>query len=195
MSKTIKEINEAIKSLHPKEGQVSDGYHTFDELYDFRRAYNAALVNTHVYPCIKSHRHSDGELCFGGGWFIVQMNLPTGQISNHYEDKYWGEFDCKEQECAEPWDGHTESDVLARLTELNQNSYRMPLSQRLTDEERERVRKLYIDANDKLKICLNAINYNQIAELDNECKKGINMGLILALKYIFGKELFGEGEG
>lgn len=71
----------------------------------------------------------------------------------------------------------------------------LPLSQRLTDEERERVRKLYIDANDKLKICLNAMNHNQISELDNEYKKGINMGLILALKYIFGKELFGEGEG
>lgn len=71
----------------------------------------------------------------------------------------------------------------------------LPLSQRLTDEEREKMRKLYIDANDKLKICLNAMNYNQISELDNEYKKGINMGLILALKYIFGKELFGEGEG
>ncbi len=71
----------------------------------------------------------------------------------------------------------------------------LPLSQRLTDEERERVRKLYIDANDKLKSCLNAMSYNQISELDNEYKKGINMGLILALKYIFGKELFGEGEG
>ena len=73
--------------------------------------------------------------------------------------------------------------------------FSLPLSQRLTDEERERVRKLYIDANDKLKICLNAMNHNQISELDNEYKKGINMGLILALKYIFGKELFGEGEG
>ena len=71
----------------------------------------------------------------------------------------------------------------------------LPLSQRLTDEEREKMRKLYIDANDKLKICLNAMNYNQISELDNEYKKGINMGLILALKYIFGKALFGEGEG
>lgn len=71
----------------------------------------------------------------------------------------------------------------------------LPLSQRLTDEERERMRKLYIDANDKLKICLNAMNHNQISELDNEYKKGINMGLILALKHIFGKELFGEGEG
>ncbi|WP_305156215.1 hypothetical protein [uncultured Muribaculum sp.] len=73
--------------------------------------------------------------------------------------------------------------------------FSLPLSQRLTDEERERVIKLYIDANDKLKSCLNAMNHNQISELDNEYKKGINMGLILALKYIFGKELFGEGEG
>lgn len=68
----------------------------------------------------------------------------------------------------------------------------LPLSQRLTDEEREKMRKLYIDANDKLKICLNAMNHNQISEFDNEYKKGINMGLILALKHIFGKELFGE---
>lgn len=116
---TIEEINKAIKSLQPNVGQVSDGYHTFDELYDFRREYNAALVNTHVYPCIKSLRHSDGELCFGGGWFIVQMQLPTGQISNHYENKYWCEFDCEERECAEPWDGHADKDVLKRLNELN----------------------------------------------------------------------------
>lgn len=108
-----------LKELQPNEGQVSDGYHTFNELYDFRREYNAALVNTHAYPCHKSLRHSDGELCFGGGWFIVMMELPTGQISNHYEIKYWNEFNCEERECAEPWDGHTDKDVLARLSSLN----------------------------------------------------------------------------
>ena len=26
-------------------GNVSDGYHTFNELYDFRKLYNAALFN------------------------------------------------------------------------------------------------------------------------------------------------------
>lgn len=119
---SIEEINALIKKLQPNEGQISDGYHTFDELYDFRREYNAALVNTHVYPCHKSLRHSDGELCFGGGWFIVMINLPTGQISNHYEVKYWNEFNCEERECAEPWDGHTEKDVLARLSDLNLNN-------------------------------------------------------------------------
>lgn len=117
--KTIEEINKAIIGIQPNEGQVSDGYHTFDELYDFRRAYNAALVNTHKYPCIKSYRHSDGELCFGGGWFVVQMQLPTGQISNHYENKYWDEFDCEVRERADEWDGHTDKDVLERLTNLN----------------------------------------------------------------------------
>ena len=116
---TIDEINALIIGIQPNEGKVSDGYHTFDELYDFRRAYNAALVNTHKYPCIKSCRHSDGELCFGGGWFVVQMQLPTGQISNHYEIKYWDEFDCEVRERADEWDGHTDKDVLERLTKLN----------------------------------------------------------------------------
>lgn len=119
---SIEEINKAIIELQPNEGQVSDGYHTFNELYDFRREYNAALVNTNIYPCHKSLRHSDGKLCFGGGWFIVIINLPTGQISNHYEIKYWDEFNCDERECAEPWDGHTEKDVLARLSDLNLNN-------------------------------------------------------------------------
>lgn len=92
-------------------------------------------------------------------------------------------FDC----CECPADSY-EDGFKAGATHL----LSLPLSQRLTDEERERVRTLYIDANDKLKICLNAMNYNQISEFDNEYKKGINMGLILALKFIFGKEFFGE---
>lgn len=100
-------------------GEASDGYHTFNELYDFRRAYNAALVNTGVWKAHKSHRHHDGELCFGGGWFIVMMETPFGQISNHYENKYWNEFHCNEKEFADEWDGHTEKDVLERLTKSN----------------------------------------------------------------------------
>ena len=98
-----------------KSGEASDGYHTFNELYDFRREYNAALVNSGVWKAHKSYRHHDGELCFGGGWFIVMINTPFGQISNHYENKYWDEFHCEEKEIADEWDGHTEKDVLNRL--------------------------------------------------------------------------------
>ena len=79
---------------------TSDGYHTFKELYEFRKAYNVALFNQWgkyriskpedkmemcMYDVHKSWKHHDGELCFGGGWFIVVAYLPEGQISNHYE--------------------------------------------------------------------------------------------------------------
>lgn len=100
-------------------GELSDGYHTFNELYDFRREYNAALVNAGVWPAHKSHRHHDGELCFDGKYFIVMMETPFGQISNHYECKYWDEFHCEEKYVADEWDGHTEKDVLERLMKCN----------------------------------------------------------------------------
>jgi len=102
--------------------QLSDGYHTFKELYEFRKVYNAALFNFwsayNYFPVVKSHRHSDGELCFGGGWFIVVATLPIGQISNHYENKDWDLFRCEIVEIAPEWDGHTSEDVINRLKQL-----------------------------------------------------------------------------
>lgn len=80
-------------------GNVSDGYHTFNELYRYRMLYNAAFFNELAKGDIKvckSHKHYDGEECFGGGWFIVMAELPTGQISNHYENRYWELFNIPE---------------------------------------------------------------------------------------------------
>jgi len=102
---------------------TSDGYHTFKELYEFRKIYNAVLFNEWTsdgkYQIHKSKKHSDGEECFGGGWFIVMATLPTGQISNHYELKDWDLFDCQERELADKWDEHTSQDVLTRLSSLD----------------------------------------------------------------------------
>lgn len=99
---------------------ISDGYHTFRELYEFRKVYNAALFNEWAsqgkYDVHKSSHHNDGKECFGGGWFIVVAMLPTGQITNHYEMKDWDLF--KVPTCATaayPFDGHTSNDVLQRL--------------------------------------------------------------------------------
>lgn len=117
----IEEINNELK-LHQDVGEVSDGYHTFDELYKYRLLYNAALFNewgkTNKYGVHKSWKHSDGEECFGGGWFIVMAELPTGQISNHYEAKYWDLFKISEKEMANKWDGHTPEEAAERLEEL-----------------------------------------------------------------------------
>ncbi len=112
-------INELIK--YSFSNKVSDGYHTFEELYQFRMLYNAVLFNEwakqDLYNVHKSKRHFDGDECFGGGWFIVVAELPTGQISNHYENKYWELFDVPATEKAiVQFDGHTSKDVADRLT-------------------------------------------------------------------------------
>ena len=101
-------------------GEVSDGYHTFNELYEYRLLYNASMFNElakqNLYDVHKSKRHSDGEVPFGDpNWFIVMAELPTGQISNHYEMKDWDLFDIPEKEIANEWDGHTPKDVAERL--------------------------------------------------------------------------------
>ena len=73
-----------------------DEFHTMDELYDYRMLYNAlafnAMAKSEQYTIVKSWHHSDGEKCFGGGWFIVVAMLPTGQVSNHYKAEHWNIF-------------------------------------------------------------------------------------------------------
>jgi hypothetical protein len=105
-------------------GSTSDGHHTFDELYMYRMLYNAALFNEwglpgqDPYDVHKSYYHSDGELCFGGGWFIVVAELPTGQISNHYKTEHWDLFNIKQKLLPNEYDGHTPADVAKRLLDF-----------------------------------------------------------------------------
>lgn len=101
-------------------GEISDGYHTFDELYRYRMLYNAAFFNAlakdgSIKMC-KSRKHSDGEKCFGSDdWFVVMAILPTGQISNHYESKYWDLFNIPESGMAFDYDGHTPNEAADRI--------------------------------------------------------------------------------
>ncbi|HEY6018646.1 MAG TPA: hypothetical protein VIY48_01790 [Candidatus Paceibacterota bacterium] len=104
------------------DGDISDGHHTFTELYMYRRIYNAALFNEWakqgLYDVHKSFYHHDGEPCFGGGWFIVVAQLPTGQISNHYKTKHWDEFRIPEREMAAIYDGHTPALAAGRMIDF-----------------------------------------------------------------------------
>lgn len=92
-------------------GEVSDGYHTFNSLYRQRLILTAALVKAHKDVAWKSWRHEDGQLCFGGGWFIVGFDTPDGGYTYHYEEKDWELFDCVELPAGKHWDGHTDEDV------------------------------------------------------------------------------------
>lgn len=115
------------------EPQVSDGYHTFKDLYEMRMLLNAHLFNEweSAGKCtlFKSIYHIDNNNevvpCFGGGWFLVVAKFPTigKQISFHYETKYWELF--KIPAVGQSWiadhykyDGHTSKDIAEILTEL-----------------------------------------------------------------------------
>ena len=62
--------------------RVSDGYHTFSELYEFRKMYNALLFNEWYkqgkYQVHKSWRHHDGEKCF------KEENFTSFFLSDHF---------------------------------------------------------------------------------------------------------------
>ena len=66
----MKKINKEIQTMKPDQiEQISDGYHTFKELYEHRTALFMNLVNI-VDNSWKSKYHSDGERAYDG-WFIL----------------------------------------------------------------------------------------------------------------------------
>ena len=97
-------------------GDFSDGYHTFNELYHQRAILFATIVKQNKDISWKSYRHENGELCFGGGWFIVGIDTPEGGYTYHYENKYWDIFECEELILGKHWDGHTDKDVTRLLS-------------------------------------------------------------------------------
>lgn len=110
-------------------GELSDGFHTFNSLYEQRMILFAALVRAYKDKAWKSYKHEDGEYCFGGGWFIVGIDTPEGSYTYHYENKYWYVFDCVTLPRAKHWDGHTDKDV-ARLMSLEPENDWVPVAKK-----------------------------------------------------------------
>ena len=122
MSVLLSTVNDMIGELDPGEhNEVSDGFHTFRELYDHRRALTAVLAlaaaNDGESWRSKEH-HPDDSPMFEGGYFIVGINLPTGVITYHYKLKHWDDFTgVPELPHAPKWDGATPGDSVTRLLE------------------------------------------------------------------------------
>lgn len=92
-------------------GKLSDGYHTYDDLYWQRCILFAVLVRVFKDRAWKTKRHDDGKLAYEGKNFLVCIDTPKGPYSYHYPIKDWNLFDCKELYKAKPFDGHTSKDV------------------------------------------------------------------------------------
>lgn len=98
-------------------GETSDGYHTFGELYHHRAVLFSVIVKAFSDKAWKSLRHHDGTMY--DGMFIVGIDTPDGQATYHYDiDPYWDMFECRELECAPEWDGHTPAQAIERIGKL-----------------------------------------------------------------------------
>jgi hypothetical protein len=110
-------------------GEVSDGYHTFNELYQHRYLLFCAMSRLafdlgfrgqrEALYCWKSHQHwINGELMpVWDGWFVAGIELNAEMITYHLPLDLWGLFLGIERETPPLHDGHTSLDVIERLKE------------------------------------------------------------------------------
>lgn len=95
---------------------ISDGYHTFGELYEHRNRLFINIVNifheSKFRNTWKSRKNSDGS--FSEGWFVAGIG---DRITYHIPEKYWNRVNCQEIEKG-LWDGHTSDVVLDRILNL-----------------------------------------------------------------------------
>lgn len=119
----MKKLKLDLKNIE-NDVEISDGYHTFDELYEHRIIlyialcrwlYNALGKRSEVW---RSSIHSDGSNY--DGWFLLGINKEKGkQITYHIPNEKWIETDfATVLEKAPEFDGHNSQDVLKRLKNL-----------------------------------------------------------------------------
>lgn len=109
MNKLQNQINEA-KSEGVEIGNLSDGYHTFNELYDHRMILFSVICNQNKELAWKSKLHADGTMFVN--FFVVGVETPDGQFTYHYHIDNWDKFNVKEVELAPEWDGHMPKDIV-----------------------------------------------------------------------------------
>ena len=100
-------------------GELSDGYHTFNELYHHRAILFSVICNSMPDKAWKSKLHDTGDMF--DGMFIVGIETPNGQATYHYDiNPYWDIFNVKELEKAPKWDGHTPTDAINRIADITE---------------------------------------------------------------------------
>ncbi|WP_282919123.1 hypothetical protein [Levyella massiliensis] len=93
---------------------ISDGYHTFDELYYHRMVLFSVVLNQNKERSWKAKKHADGTMYDNS--FICGILTPQGMYTYHYDLEYWDFFKVKELERAPEWDGHKSEDVTRLLS-------------------------------------------------------------------------------
>jgi len=105
----------AAKAKEPIDGNTSDGFHTFNELYEHRHSLFAAVVA--AYGGWKSKFHDDGTMF--DGWFIAGVPTRKGFATYHMPLSLFASFPGEELERAPKWDGHTPKEAAERIASLS----------------------------------------------------------------------------
>lgn len=116
----IKE-NKDLKNISTKE--ISDGHHTFGELYYHRIILFCTLCNLFTNISWKSKKHYDEESdpMFSDS-FIVGINTPEGITTYHIKMRYWDLFDIPEVEKAPKYDNYSSKESFKRVLSLTKKS-------------------------------------------------------------------------
>lgn len=123
--KDIYELNDLFcdkgyKFKYIDNSDISDGSHTFEELYYHRMVLFSMICNLHKDKAWKSKLHDDGTMY--DDYFIVGIITDEGDFTYHYHLDYWENFKVKELELAPKWDGHTSKDIVRLYSLLNNNN-------------------------------------------------------------------------
>ena len=114
----IKVDAEELKSDNVNTGEITDGYHTFNELYDQRAKMLSVICNVYKDRAWKSLKHADGSMY--ENMFIFGIDTPAGMATYHMDiDPYWDMFHCEELAVAPEWDKHTPEQAAMRLLTLS----------------------------------------------------------------------------
>lgn len=104
--------NYKIKNPEASVGELTDTYHSFNDLYKHRTLL-LAIGMIHIPYSWKSRAHEDGTMY--DGMFITGFPTPTGMITYHCDNEYWDLFKVPSIPNAPHFDGHTPEDVLDRI--------------------------------------------------------------------------------
>lgn len=111
----IEKINNEIKEYKDRTknsaDDISDGYHTFGDLYK-HRTYLLALAMIHLPYAWKARKHEDGTMF--DGMFVVGFPTPNGMVTYHCDNEYWNDFKVPEIPHAPHFNGYSDADVLDR---------------------------------------------------------------------------------
>lgn len=101
---------------------ISDGHHTFGDLYKHRIALFCVVCNSYPELSWKSKKHfNEEEDPMFNGNFIAGINTPFGQVAYHIKFENWDEFEITELERAPMYDGYNDKEALVRLKSLTKN--------------------------------------------------------------------------